>query len=154
LFQVKTAPAGVTQKETKRRKERMNMSDYLNLIEGVLLRLAGPMSFRFLMQPLMAIFFAIFDGRKDAHEGRAPYFWALFSEPEHRREMLLSGWKSVGKVFIIAVILDIAFQLIVFRELRPGAGLVAGVILAIIPYLLFRGPVNRFIRYINKGEKA
>jgi hypothetical protein len=134
-------------------KERMNMGDHLSLIEGVLVRLAGPMSFRFLIQPLMATFFAVRDGRKDAHEGRPPYFWALFSDPEHRREMLKSGWKSVGKVFILAIILDIVFQFIVFHEFRQGSGLVAGVILAIIPYLLLRGPVNRVIRYTGKGEK-
>jgi len=126
------------------------MGDYLGFIEGLLIRLAGPMSLRFLMQPLMAIFFAIRDGRKDAREGRAPYFWALFSEPEHRLDMLKSGWKSVGKVFIIAIILDIVFQFIVFHGFRPGAGVIAGVILAVIPYLLIRGPVNRFMQYKDK----
>lgn len=130
------------------------MGDYSGFIEGLLIRLAGPMSFRFLMQPLMAIFFAIRDGRKDAHEGREPYFWALFSEPEHRREMLKSGWKSVGKVFIIAIILDIVFQFIVFHGLRPGAGIIAGVVLAIIPYVLLRGPVNRVIQRTSKVERS
>ncbi|MCK7497243.1 MAG: hypothetical protein MZW92_45235 [Comamonadaceae bacterium] len=128
------------------------MGDYSGFIEGLLIRLAGPMGFRFLIQPLMAIFFAIRDGRKDEQEGRAPYFWALFSEPEHRRDMLKSGWKSVGKVFIIAIILDIVFQFIVFHGLRPGAGVIAGVILAIIPYILLRGPVNRVVQFIRKGK--
>jgi len=128
------------------------MGDYLGFIEGILVRLAGPMSFRFLMQPLMAIFFAIRDGRKDAQEGRSPYFWALFSEPENRREMLKSGWKSLSKVFILAIILDIVFQFIVFHGFRPGAGLIAGVILAVIPYLLIRGPVNRVIQFTRKGK--
>ena len=130
------------------------MGDYLSFIEGLMVRLAGPMSFRFLLQPLMALFFAIRDGRKDAREGRAPYFWALFSDQGHRRDMLNSGWKSIGKVFILAVILDIVFQFIVFHRFIPGAGVIAGVVLAIVPYLLLRGPVNRMMRRLGKGGKS
>lgn len=129
------------------------MGDYMGFIEGLLVRMAGPMSFRFLMQPLMAIFFAIRDGRKDAREGRPPYFWALFTDPENRLEMLKSGWKSIGKVFIIAVILDIVFQFIAFHGFRPGAGIIAGVILALVPYLLLRGLINRIIQLKRKGNK-
>ena len=125
----------------------------LNFIDGLMARISGPMSFRFLIQPLMALFFAVRDGRKDAREGKAPYFWALFSNPGHRREMLQSGWKSVGKVFIIAMILDLVFQIIAFHGIRPGGAMVAGVILAIIPYLLLRGPVKRVIQYISKGKQ-
>ncbi|MCM2394459.1 hypothetical protein NBH19_00025 [Rhizobium sp. S95] len=104
------------------------------------------MSLRLLLQPLMALFFAYDDGRRDAREGRAPYFWALFTDAEHRRDMLQSGWKSIGKVFIIAVILDLIFQYIVFHDFRPVGALVAGTVLAIIPYTLLRGPVNRLSR--------
>ena len=71
-------------------------------------RVSGPMQLRIVLQPLMAIFFAIRDGRNDAREGRVPYFWAIFTSPGHRRDLLRSGWKSVGKVFIIALILDAA----------------------------------------------
>ena len=72
------------------------MGDYLGFIDGLLARLQGPMSFRLFIQPLMAFFFAFRDGRKDAREGRPPYFWGLFADPEHRGEMLRSGWKSLG----------------------------------------------------------
>jgi hypothetical protein len=130
------------------------MGDYLGFVEGLLVRLHGPMSFRFLIQPLMALFFAFRDGRRDAREGRAPYFWGLFTEPEHRGDMLRSGWKSIGKVFIIAIVLDNVFQYIVFHNFRrPGAGLIVVVILALVPYLLLRGPVNRLVRSYRKGGK-
>ncbi len=123
------------------------MGDYLGFIEGLLARLQGPMSFRLLIQPLMALFFAFRDGRKDAREGRPPYFWGLITDPDHRGDMLRSGWKSIGKIFIIAIILDNIFQYIVFRNFyRPGGGLITGVVLALVPYLLLRGPVNRLIR--------
>lgn len=129
------------------------MGDPLSFIDGLLVRLQGPMSFRFLLQPLMGIFFAFRDGRIDAKEGRAPYFWGLFTNPEHRVDMLRSGWKSIGKVFIIAVVLDFVFQYIVFHDFRPGGALIAGVILALVPYLLIRGPVNRLMRRHAKEEK-
>jgi hypothetical protein len=112
------------------------------------------MSFRFIIQPLMALFFAFRDGRRDAREGRPPYFWGLFTDPEHRGDMLRSGWKSIGKVFIFAIVLDNVFQYIVFHNFRrPGGGLIVGVILALVPYLLLRGPVNRLMRRHTKGEK-
>jgi hypothetical protein len=130
------------------------MGDHLSFIEGLSARLQGPMHFRLILQPLVALFFAIRDGRRDAREGRPPYFWALFTEPTQRRDMLASGWKSVGKVFIIAIVLDAVFQFIVFHEFHPAAALLAGVILAIVPYLLLRGPVNRLMPRKAKGEKA
>lgn len=129
------------------------MGDPLSFIDGLMARLQGPMSFRFIIQPLVALFFAFRDGRRDAREGRPPYFWALFTDPEHRREMLRSGWKSVSKVFLIAIVLDLVFQYIVFHDLRVIGALIAGVILAIVPYLLLRGPLNRFLRRVRKGEK-
>lgn len=130
------------------------MGDHLSLIDGLLARIDGPMSLRLVLQPLMALFFAFRDGRRDAREGRSPYFWALFTEPTHVREMVGSGWKSIGKVFIIAIVLDLVFQYLVFEHFRPLGALSAGVLLALIPYLLLRGPINRLIRSRGARQKA
>lgn len=119
------------------------MLEPLGFLDGLMARFEGPMNFRLFLQPLVALFFAFRDGRKDAREGKTPFFWGLFADPENRREMLRSGWKSVGKVFVIAVVLDFVFQFVVFRGIRPGGALVTGAVLAIVPYLLLRGPVNR-----------
>ncbi len=106
----------------------------------------GPMAFRFYLQPLMAMLFAVRDGIKDAREGRPAYFWALFTDKPHRSELLRSGWSSVGKIFILALVLDTVYQLLVFRGLRPIQGLLMSVLLALVPYVLLRGPVNRLAR--------
>jgi hypothetical protein len=120
------------------------MEDILTRIfENLIDRVSGPMKFRLFLQPLMATIFAIRDGRKDAREGRSPYFWAVFTDPEHRRELLRDGWKAVGKVFVIAVIIDAVYQFIVLRWFYPGEALIVAAILAFVPYLLIRGPVNR-----------
>jgi hypothetical protein len=108
-------------------------------------RIDGPMSFRLLLQPVMAIVFAMRDGRRDAREGRAPYFWALFTEPSHRRELLRDGWHGVYRVFALALVLDLIYQYVVFRHFFPLQTLVVAFVLALVPYVLLRGPTNRFL---------
>jgi len=127
------------------------MTEHLGFIDGLLARIEGPFSFRLILQPLVAVFFGIRDGIKDAREKKSPYFWALFTEPEHRRDMVGHAWRSIGKVFIIAIFLDLVFQYVFFRDFRPIGALLAGVILAIVPYILLRGPVNRVIRFSQQG---
>jgi hypothetical protein len=127
------------------------MEDLLiRIFENLIDRVSGPMKFRLILQPLMATIFAIRSGFKDAKEGRPAYFWALFTDSSHRRDMLRDGWKSVGKVFVIAIIIDVVYQLIVFRWVYPVEALLVAAILAFIPYLLIRGPVNRIARLKKK----
>jgi hypothetical protein len=52
----------------------------------------------------------------------------------------------VRNVFLLAIGMDLIYQLIVFKGLRPMQGLVVAVVLAILPYLIVRGPVNRMAR--------
>jgi hypothetical protein len=125
----------------------------MRFLDNLAGRVSGPMHFRIFLQPLMAIFFAIKDGRKDALEGRAAYFWAIFTDPEHRRDLLRSGWKSVGKVFIIALILDAIYQFIELRMFYPGEALYVAFLLAIVPYVLLRGPVKRLWPTKNKEKE-
>jgi len=123
------------------------MEDLLTRIfENLIDRVSGPMKFRLILQPLMAIIFAVRSGLKDAKGGRPAYFWALFTDSAHRRDMLRDGWKSVGRVYILAVVIDVIYQLIVFRWVYPVEALLVAAILAFIPYLLIRGPVNRIAR--------
>ena len=123
------------------------MEDLLaRIFENLIDRVSGPMKFRLVLQPLMAIFFAIRSGLKDLKEGKVPYNWALISDPDHRWALLRSGWKSVGKVFVIAILIDLVYQWIVSRRFYPFEALLVAVILCFIPYLLIRGPVNRIAR--------
>jgi hypothetical protein len=105
----------------------------------------GCMHFRIVLQPLMAVLYAVLDGRKDARAGRGPFFWELFTAPGKRLEMIRSGWKSVGKVFILALLLDAVYQVWQLHWFYPGEALLVALILAIIPYILLRGPVNRLL---------
>jgi len=60
--------------------------------------------------------------------------------------MLKDGWQDVGKVFILAVVLDVIYQWIVQRFVYPGEVIIVAFVLAIVPYLLLRGLVNRIAR--------
>jgi hypothetical protein len=111
----------------------------------------GPLAMRFYLQPLMATLLAARDGVKDAREGNSAYLWAVVYNPAHRRELLRNGWRSIGKVFVIALVLDVVYQVLVLRELRPLQGLIVAVALAIIPYALLRGPINRLARLARGG---
>ena len=114
--------------------------------ENLTARLDGPMKFRFLLQPTMAAIFAIKAGLKDARESRPPYFWTIFTDGAQRKELLREGWKAVSKVFIVAVVIDVVYQYLVFRWFYPGEALIVAFVLAFVPYLLLRGPVNRIAR--------
>jgi hypothetical protein len=109
-------------------------------------RLSGPMRFRLVLQPLMAAFFAIRSGMADAREGKPPYFWELASDPAQRAAELRDGWKSVGRVFLLAVALDVVYQIIVSRFVYPGEAILVAFILAIVPYVILRGLVTRIAR--------
>jgi hypothetical protein len=108
-------------------------------------RADGPLALRLIFQPTVAAILAIRAGLKDAHDGRPPYLWSLFAKPLHRQDLLRDGWEDIGKVFIIAVALDVAYALIVHRWIFPGQTLLVGTVLAIVPYVLIRGPVTRIV---------
>jgi hypothetical protein len=112
----------------------------------LLARVSGPMKFRLVLQPAIASFLAIRSGLADARAGKPPYFWGLFRDRGRRAEMLKDGWKSIGKVFILAVLLDVVYQIIVLRFVYPGETVIVAFLLAIVPYLLIRGPVTRLAR--------
>ena len=109
-------------------------------------RVDGPMKFRLLLQPLMAITFAVRAGLLDARMGRPPYFWSLFTDPAHALERLRNGWGDVGKIFAVAVLIDMIYEWIVLRWVYPGEALLVAALLAFVPYLLVAGIITRFAR--------
>ncbi len=123
------------------------------VVENLVARVTGPMHLRLLLQPGMATFFAIRDGLRDGRECRPPYFWGLFTDKGEREAMLKNGWKSIGKVFIIAMVLDAVYQIIEHRSVYPGEAVLVAIILAIVPYLVIRGPVNRIFCHGRRDAK-
>ena len=122
--------------------------------ENLVGRSTGPMNFRLILQPTVAIVLAIRAGLADARQGRPAFLWTAITNPAYRPELLRQGWKDVGKVFVLAVVLDVIYQLIVQRGVYLGELLIAAIILAIIPYVLVRGPVTRLRKRLVRDRVA
>jgi hypothetical protein len=122
------------------------MRDWERIVHNLFARLDGPLHFRFIFQPLMATILGVVDGVRDARAGHRAYFWALLSTPKSRGELVKKGWRSVGKICILAIILDSVYQMEVHSTIYAGELLIVTFTLAILPYLIVRGPVNRIVR--------
>ena len=117
-------------------------------------RIGGPLSFRLLLQPTIAMVLAVKAGLADAHAGKPPYLWSVMTNPDDRRDLLRNGWKSVAKVFVMALVIDVVYQLIVARWVYPLESLIVAFVLACVPYVLVRGPVNRIASASRRKRAA
>ncbi len=124
---------------------------FMRAWEMLIGRTDGPLTLRLILQPAMAVFLALRAGLKDAREGQPPFFWSIFTRPARRRELLRQVWRDVGKVFVAALVVDVIYELIVYRWVYPGQALIVAVTLAILPYLILRGGVNRIARRLLGG---
>lgn len=122
--------------------------------EGLVGRVGGPMTFRLILQPLMATLLAVRVGLKDAREGRPPYLWTLLTEPGQRVDLLREGWRSIARVFVLAVIMDLIYEWVVGRLFYPLETLIVAIVLAVVPYLVLRGPINRIARRWRRAPKV
>jgi len=120
------------------------MGDLLNRFWDELIgRADGPLTLRLFLQPIMASIFAIKSGIRDGREGRPPFLETLVHEPENRRGLLREAWKDIGKIFVIAIVLDGIYQIIAIHAIRPLQLILVPCFLALVPYLILRGPVSR-----------
>ena len=116
-------------------------------------RVSGPMWFRLILQPAVAVFFAARDGLKDERLGRPPYFWKVLTNHHgHRNELIRDGWTSISKVFIMAILIDGIYQFIVQRWIYPLELVTIAILLAVVPYVLVRGPLNRLVSLFRGGK--
>jgi hypothetical protein len=121
-----------------------------NRVEHLLGRAGGPLHFRLFVMPLVVTFMAIRAGMKDAREGHPPFARTMLGKPSERRRLVRSALKDIGRIFIVAVVLDTTYQLVVLRAFYPGELLFVAVACAIMPYLVLRGPVSLLMRWVYK----
>src|SRR4051794_16214581 len=101
---------------------------------NMMARPKGPLFFRFVFQPAVAVLLAIRAGIRDSKAKRPAYLWAIFTHPEQRSILFKEGWKDIAKVFCLATVLDVIFQLIIFRWIYPLESLLIASALSILPY--------------------
>src|SRR5215471_2396814 len=124
--------------------------------ENLFGRVDGPMSFRLIIQPVVATFLAIRAGWTDAREGRPIFFWTLARDPAQTRVMLRNLWRIAGKVFLVALVLDALYQIIVLHWIYPLQALIVATLLALVPCMVVRAVGNRIVTMTRRrqpGEK-
>ena len=119
----------------------------------LLARPGGPFAFRLVLQPLMAVLFAVRDGYGDARTGRSPYFWTVLHDPGQRRGRLMEGVKATVKVVLRGVVIDTVYQLRVLGRFYPGEAFGFALLLGFVPYLLIRGPADRVVRWLSAHRR-
>lgn len=111
--------------------------------EDLWARLSGPGRLRFILQPTAAVLLGVRDGKRDSRLRRPLFLSGLVFQPIHRRDMWRSGMSSVRDLVAIAIILDVVSQILIFREIHPGAALLLGPVLIATPYSISRSLTNR-----------
>ncbi len=121
-----------------------------NLIE----RPGGPMTFRFILQPIMASLVAWRDGVRDARTGRSPYLWTMLTNRAKAGDRLHEGVIATARILLLGLGMDVIYQNIVFETFHPGEAAIISVLLAFVPYLLLRGPAARVAGWWHARRSA
>jgi hypothetical protein len=114
-------------------------------------RFTGAGRFRFVLQPLMAILLGWRGGLSDARAGRPAYIYGLLMDGENRKELVRSGIAAIRNLVAMGIVLDAVAQLLIYRQVHPGAALVVGPILICAPYAMARALTNRMSRLMHRG---
>ena len=117
----------------------------LRIWHDIIDRPSGPMAFRFILQPVMAAIAAILHGRRDARNGRSPYFWTLISKPQERIGRLREGFNATARVILLGIVMDVIYQIIVLKRFYPAESVIVALLLGFLPYLVLRGIVTRVL---------
>lgn len=118
----------------------------------ILERLNGPLHFRLIIMPIVVSVLAIRAGLKDAREGQPMFLWGIVTHPEERPRLLRSALADIGKIFVVAVVLDTTYQLMMSEAFRVKEVLFVAMACAIVPYLVLRGPVTLLTRCLHKNQ--
>jgi hypothetical protein len=125
----------------------LSAENRLRFWQNIIDRPGGPMKFRFILQPSMALLAALHDGVRDARTGRSPYFWTILTNRADRAGRLREGLLSTGRIILLGLVMDTVYQIIVFKAFFPIETVIVAFLLAFVPYLMLRGPVARVARW-------
>ena len=123
-------------------------------IEQLLGRFSGPLNFRLFVMPTVVTILAIRADLRDAREGRPAPLGAFITNPIERRRLFRLAVKDVGRIFIVALVLDTTYQLWVLRSFHIGQLFIVAVVCAVVPYVLVRGPITRLVRRLHHNKES
>lgn len=114
--------------------------------QNLLERASGPMTFRFILQPIMATIVAVLDGVKDARTGRAPFMETVLTDPAKRATRLQEAVIATARIILLGLVMDTIYQLIEFKTFHPAEAVIIALLFAFVPYVVLRGLVSRVAR--------
>ena len=79
-------------------------------------RFTGPGRLRFILQPMLAVLLGVRGGLADARAGAPPYLLGLLFHAGRRKELLRSGAAAISTLLAMGIILDVVFQLVLYRR--------------------------------------
>ena len=68
-----------------------------------------------------------------------------FSDGQYAINVSVLKGQKFGKVFMLALALDVVYQIVELRFVYPGEAVIVAFLLAIVPYLILRGLVTRLM---------
>ena len=110
-------------------------------------RTGGPMTFRFILQPVMATIAACLGGVKDA-------LWTVVNVPAKRAIRLNEAMIATARIILLGLIMDTIYQFIEFKQFHPAEAVIIALLLAFLPYVLVRGLTARVARRWVGGGSA
>ena len=127
----------------------VTVATFERIWHDMLERPSGPVAFRFVLQPAMAVFVGIREGMRDAAAGRAPYFWTMLREPDERVARLREGLNATARIILLGIVMDMIYQALVLKTFYPNEALIIALMLAFVPYVIVRGLTGRFARRLQ-----
>lgn len=105
--------------------------------------LSGPMHFRLILQPMMAVILGVRDGIQDTRAGATPLVWSIVFGMGDREVILKSVLRRLLGPIAIASIADGVVQYLMFGHVRVLFAVIVGTLLMAMPYTIARGLTNR-----------
>ncbi len=104
--------------------------------------------------PLFSVLLGLRGGLADARAGRQAYLYGLLMGGEDRKELLRSGLTAIRDLLCMGIVLDAVAQLLIYRQVHPGAALVIGPVFICLPYAVTRALTNRAIGLLHRGSEG
>lgn len=104
---------------------------------------SGPLKFRLILQPTIAVVIGARAGVRDAKSRAPPFIWSLLCRRVTGKVQLKTTLYHLAVPILIATMIDATEQMLMFGHIRPLSALAVGTALMSLPYAVARSLSNR-----------
>jgi hypothetical protein len=123
-------------------------------VEQLLGRASGPLHLRLLMMPTVVSVITVRAAFREAREQALAARPSMPSRADARPHTLRGLSQDIGRVVVMACILDSAYQVFVLGTFRPLQLVIVVVATAVLPYVLLLPPLSLLARIVVRRESA